>query len=203
MAGVHGHVDMDCTLRMRLGYGSILPWVRRRDGRICAVAGPDSLWLDTPVTLAGRNMAHCASFRVAAGEHVPFALTWQPSHMAAPERADPAAELRQTIRFWRDWAFRCTYEGPHRDAVIRSLITLKALTYTPTGGIVAAATTSLPEDIGGGSATGTTATAGSATPPSPSKPCCAPGTPRRRRPGGPGWSGRSPGIRKTSRSCTA
>jgi len=149
VAGVHGHVDMDCTLRMRLGYGSILPWVRRRDGRICAVAGPDSLWLDTPVTLAGRNMAHCASFRVAAGEHVPFALTWQPSHMAAPERADPAAELRQTIRFWRDWAFRCTYEGPHRDAVIRSLITLKALTYTPTGGIVAAATTSLPEDIGG------------------------------------------------------
>jgi len=147
--GVHGHVDMECTVRLRLGYGAILPWVRRRDGRVSATAGPDSLWLDTPVTLAGRNMAHCASFRVAAGEHVPFALTWQPSHMAAPERADPAAELRQTIRFWRDWAFRCTYEGPHRDAVIRSLITLKALTYTPTGGIVAAATTSLPEDIGG------------------------------------------------------
>jgi GH15 family glucan-1,4-alpha-glucosidase len=147
--GVHGHVDMECTLRLRLGYGAILPWVRRRDGRICAVAGPDSLWLDTPVTLAGRNMAHHASFRVAAGEHVPFVLTWQPSHEDEPERADPAAELSLTSRFWRDWAFRCTYEGPHREAVIRSLITLKALTYAPTGGIVAAATTSLPEDIGG------------------------------------------------------
>ena len=84
---------MECTLRLRLGYGAILPWVRRRDGRICAVAGPDSLWLDTPVTLTGRNMAHHASFRVAAGEHVPFVLTWRPSHEAEPEQADPAAEL--------------------------------------------------------------------------------------------------------------
>jgi GH15 family glucan-1,4-alpha-glucosidase len=149
VAGVHGHVDMDCTLRLRLGYGAVLPWVRRRDGRIAAIAGPDSLWLDTPVTLSGRNMAHHASFRVAAGEQVPFTLTWQPSHEGPPERADPAAELALTTRFWRDWAFRCTYEGPHRDAVVRSLITLKALTYAPTGGIVAAATTSLPEDIGG------------------------------------------------------
>ena len=147
--GVHGHVDMECTLRLRLGYGAIVPWVRRRDGRVCAVAGPDSLWLDTPVTLTGRNMAHHASFRVAAGEHVPFVLTWQPSHEGGPERADPATELGLTTRFWRDWAFRCTYEGPHREAVMRSLITLKALTYAPTGGIVAAATTSLPEDIGG------------------------------------------------------
>ncbi len=147
--GVHGHVDMECTLRMRFGYGSILPWVRRRDGRISAVAGPDSLWLDTPVTLTGRNLAHHASFRVSAGDRVPFVLTWQPSHEGAPERADPEAELAQATRFWRDWAFRCTYEGPHREAVIRSLITLKALTYAPTGGIVAAATTSLPEDIGG------------------------------------------------------
>ena len=147
--GVHGHVDMECTLRMRLGYGAILPWVRRQDGRICAVAGPDSLWLDTPVTLTGRNMAHHASFRVTAGKHVPFVLTWRPSHEGEPERADPAAELSLTTRFWRDWAFRCTYEGPHREAVVRSLITLKALTYAPTGGIVAAATTSLPEDIGG------------------------------------------------------
>jgi GH15 family glucan-1,4-alpha-glucosidase len=147
--GVHGHVDMECTLRMRLGYGAILPWVRRRDGRISATAGPDSLWLDTPVALTGRNMAHHAAFRVAAGEHVPFTLTWQPSHEGAPELADPAAELRLATGFWRDWASRCTYAGPHREAVIRSLITLKALTYAPTGGIVAAATTSLPEDIGG------------------------------------------------------
>jgi GH15 family glucan-1,4-alpha-glucosidase len=147
--GVHGHVDMECTVAMRLGYGSILPWVRRRDGRICAVAGPDSLWLDTPVTLTGRNLAHHGSFRITAGEHVPFMLTWQPSYEGPPERCDAAAVLSEATRFWRAWAFRCTYEGPHRDAVIRSLITLKALTYTPTGGIVAAATTSLPEDIGG------------------------------------------------------
>jgi GH15 family glucan-1,4-alpha-glucosidase len=149
VTGVHGHVDMECTLRMRLGYGSVVPWVRRRDGRICAVAGPDSLWLDTPVALTGRNLAHHASFRVAAGEHIPFVLTWQPSYAGPPEHADAAGELGQATRFWRDWAFRCTYEGPHRDAVVRSLITLKALTYAPTGGIVAAATTSLPEDIGG------------------------------------------------------
>jgi GH15 family glucan-1,4-alpha-glucosidase len=147
--GVHGHVDMECALRLRLGYGAILPWVRRRDGRISATAGPDSLWLDTPITLTGRNMAHQASFRVAAGDHVPFVLTWRLSHEGEPERAAAAAELALTARFWRDWAFRCTYEGPHREAVIRSLITLKALTYAPTGGIVAAATTSLPEDIGG------------------------------------------------------
>jgi GH15 family glucan-1,4-alpha-glucosidase len=147
--GVHGHVDMDFSLRIRLGYGSALPWVRRRDGRISAVAGPDSLWLDTPVPLTGRNLTHCASFRVAAGDRVPFVLTWQPSHESAPQRADPDTELAQTTSFWQDWASRCSYDGPHRDAVIRSLITLKALTYSPTGGIVAAATTSLPEDIGG------------------------------------------------------
>jgi len=147
--GVHGHVEMECTLRIRLGYGSILPWVRRRDGLICAVAGPDALWLDTPVILTGRNMAHAATFRVTAGQRVPFVLTWRPGHEGTPERADPEAGLAQTTGFWRDWVFRCTYDGPHRDAVIRSLITLKALTYAPTGGIVAAATTSLPEDIGG------------------------------------------------------
>jgi GH15 family glucan-1,4-alpha-glucosidase len=147
--GVHGHVDMECVVRLRLGYGAILPWVRRRDGRVSATAGPDSLWLDTPVTLTGHNLAHQASFRVAAGDKVPFVLTWRPSHEGEPARADAADELALTARFWRDWAFRCTYEGPHREAVIRSLITLKALTYAPTGGIVAAATTSLPEDIGG------------------------------------------------------
>ena len=110
--GVHGHVDMASTLRLRLGYGSILPWVRRRDGRISAVAGPDSLWLDTPVALTGRDMAHTAAFRVTAGERIPFVLTWRPGHEDEPERADPDAELAQTAGFWRDWVARCSYDGP-------------------------------------------------------------------------------------------
>src|SRR5262249_45024801 len=147
--GRHGHRDMEGTLRSRLRYGATLPLVRRKNGRVCAVAGPDSLWLDTPVTLTGRDLAHQAAFRVTAGERVPFVLTWRPGHEPAPEQVDADAELARATGFWRDWASRCTYEGPHPDAVIRSLITLKALTYAPTGGIVAAATTSLPEDIGG------------------------------------------------------
>ena len=146
---MHGHVDMECELRMRLGYGSVVPWVRRIDGRIAAVAGPDSLWLDTPVSMTRPQPGAPRHVRVAAGERVPFTLTWQPSHEPPPQRTDPFADLSLASRFWRDWVFRCTYEGQHRDAVIRSLITLKALTYAPTGGIVAAATTSLPEDIGG------------------------------------------------------
>jgi GH15 family glucan-1,4-alpha-glucosidase len=147
--GVHGSVDMGCVLRLRLGYGQIIPWVRRVEGRIVAIAGPDSLWLDSPVPLTGRNMAHHAEFTVSAGERIPFVLTWQPSHESAPEQVHPAHELGLTERFWKDWAAQCTYQGRYREAVIRSLITLKALTYQPTGGIVAAATTSLPEDIGG------------------------------------------------------
>jgi GH15 family glucan-1,4-alpha-glucosidase len=149
VAGVHGSVDMELLLRMRLGYGSIVPWVRRQMGRVVAIAGPDSLWLDTPVPVTGSNMAHRASFTVRAGEQLPFVLTWNPSHLPAPEPVDPAQELELTRDFWHKWVARCTYQGRHRDAVVRSLITLKALTYQPTGGIVAAATTSLPEDIGG------------------------------------------------------
>ena len=147
--GVQGSVTMDCLLRMRLGYGQIIPWVRRVEGRIVAVAGPDSLWLDTPVTLTGRNLAHHATFTVSAGERIPFTLTWMPSHEDAPGACDALDALALSERFWQDWSSRCTYQGTHRDAVVRSLITLKALTYQPTGGIVAAATTSLPEDIGG------------------------------------------------------
>jgi GH15 family glucan-1,4-alpha-glucosidase len=147
--GVHGSVDMELLLRVRLGYGGIVPWVRRRNGRVVAVAGPDSLWFDTPVAVTGSNMAHRASFTVSKGERVPFVLTWNPSHLPAPEPVDPAGELETTRDFWEKWTARCTYQGQYREAVIRSLITLKALTYQPTGGIVAAATTSLPEDIGG------------------------------------------------------
>jgi GH15 family glucan-1,4-alpha-glucosidase len=147
--GLSGSVEMECLARFRLGYGEIIPWVRRLDGRIVAIGGPDALWLDTPVNLAGRNLAHRATFTVAAGERVPFVLTWAPSHEGAPGTADPVTELERTRRFWETWTARCTYQGEHADAVIRSLITLKALTYQPTGGIVAAATTSLPEDLGG------------------------------------------------------
>ena len=147
--GVEGSVDMECLLRIRFGYGQIVPWVRRLGGRIVAVAGPDALWLDTPVQLAGRNLAHRGTFTVLAGERVPFVLSWAPSHAPEPERCDAMTALEETTRFWDEWVSRCTYQGKYREAVVRSLITLKALTYQPTGGIVAAATTSLPEDLGG------------------------------------------------------
>ena len=147
--GVEGTVDMECVLRIRFGYGQIVPWVRRLETQIAAIAGPDSLWLTTPVALAGRDLAHTATFTVTGGERVPFVLGWLPSHQQPPDPVDAPQALAGTRQFWQNWSARCTYRGPHREAVIRSLITLKALTYAPTGGIVAAATTSLPEDIGG------------------------------------------------------
>ncbi len=147
--GIEGAVEMECVLRLRFGYGSVVPWMRRIDHWVKAVAGPDSVWLRTPVRLAGRDMAHEGSFTVRAGEQVPFVLTWRPSHLGAPPVLDAAAALAATSAFWADWVARCTYKGQHRDAVVRSLITLKALTYAPTGGMVAAPTTSLPEDLGG------------------------------------------------------
>jgi GH15 family glucan-1,4-alpha-glucosidase len=147
--GVAGAVRMRSDLRMRFGYGQISPWIQAVDGRTVAVAGPDSLWLDS--TLTPRNAAGRTStdFIIKEGERVAFSLAWHPSHQGSPKVSIPAAALRATEDFWRDWVSRCTYNGPYRDAVVRSLITLKALTYAPTGGIVAAPTTSLPEDIGG------------------------------------------------------
>ena len=147
--GLSGSVDVSCVFRIRFGYGQVTPWVRRVDSRLLAVAGPDSLWLDTPVTLTGRAFAHEATFTVPAGERVPFVLAWVPSHESAPDRCDPLQAAEVTQRYWDEWVSRCTYHGTYREAVIRSLITLKALTFQPTGGIVAAATTSLPEDLGG------------------------------------------------------
>jgi GH15 family glucan-1,4-alpha-glucosidase len=147
--GVHGSVEMECTLRMRFDYGNIIPWVHRSDGRISAAAGPDSIWVDSPIRLTGRDMSHHAAFTVSSGERLPFVLSYLPSHLGEPGRPDPVELLESTTRFWAEWVSRCTYDGQYRDAVVRSLITLKALTYAPTGGIVAAATTSLPEDIGG------------------------------------------------------
>ncbi|MFE6157777.1 glycoside hydrolase family 15 protein [Streptomyces sp. NPDC056486] len=151
--GVSGRVRMRSALRMRFSYGRVVPWVHRiEDGHGCrtaAVAGPDSVWLDGEAETYGRDLTTYSDFTVTSGERVAFALTWQPSHLPPPERTDPEAALAATEEFWREWVAHCTYQGPYREAVVRSLITLKALTYAPTGGIVAAPTTSLPEDIGG------------------------------------------------------
>ena len=147
--GVRGTVRMRTELIVRFDYGSITPWVRREEGGVCAVAGPDTLHLQTPVPLKGEGWTTSGEFEVAAGDEVPFLLTWHPSHEAAPPRIDPLRAIDATAEWWREWARRCTYEGPWREAVVRSLITLKALTYMPTGGVVAAPTTSLPEHIGG------------------------------------------------------
>ncbi len=148
--GLTGSVEMECVLRMRFGYGRVVPWVRRMGDVINAVAGPDSVWLRTPVRLVGHQMVHRASFVVQAGQRVPFVMTWLPSHLPGPPRAfDTTEALAQATDFWTGWAARCSYQGKYRDAVVRSLITIKALTYEPTGGIVAAPTTSLPEDLGG------------------------------------------------------
>ncbi|GHG70906.1 glycoside hydrolase family 15 protein [Streptomyces griseocarneus] len=149
--GVSGSVEMLSVLRLRFDYGDIVPWIRRTDGHRVAVAGPDSVWLrsEPPVHTYGEDFSTRSEFTVEAGETVAFVLTWHPSHEARPRLVDPHESLRHSLEDWREWASRCRYRGPHREAVIRSLITLKALTYAPTGGIVAAPTTSLPEEIGG------------------------------------------------------
>ncbi|TRV74509.1 glycoside hydrolase family 15 protein [Streptomyces sp. 130] len=149
--GVSGTVEMSSVIRLRFDFGSIVPWMRRSDGHRVAVAGPDSAWLrsEPPVKTWGQQFSTCSSFTVSEGEKVAFVLTWHPSHSPRPERVDPHAALENTLTDWAEWSARCKYRGPYRDAVIRSLITLKALTFGPTGGIVAAPTTSLPEEIGG------------------------------------------------------
>ncbi|PJE95175.1 glucoamylase [Streptomyces carminius] len=147
--GVSGRVPMRSALRMRFSYGQIVPWVHKVDGRTVAVAGPDSVWVDSEVDTYGENLTTYADFTVAPGDRVAMTISWQPSHNGPPPLADPEAALAATEEFWRGWVAHCTYHGPYREAVVRSLITLKALTYGPTGGIVAAPTTSLPEHIGG------------------------------------------------------
>ncbi|TLP59832.1 glycoside hydrolase family 15 protein [Microbispora tritici] len=147
--GLSGTVEMSTEIRIRFDYGRIVPWVRRTGGHLHAVGGPDSVWIHSPVHLQGGDYRHEATFSVSAGERVPFMFTWHPSHHPEPERIDPLEQLRETVAMWEAWSSRCGYRGPWRDAVVRSLITLKALTYSPTGGIVAAPTTSLPEHLGG------------------------------------------------------
>ncbi|SDK21917.1 Glucoamylase (glucan-1,4-alpha-glucosidase), GH15 family [Nonomuraea maritima] len=147
--GLSGTVDMTTELCIRFDYGRIVPWVRAVGGRLRAIGGPDSVWIDTPVPLDGDGHRHAAAFPVAAGERRAFVFAWQPSHEPEPHRMDPGEQLTKTRTFWAEWASRCQATGPWRDAVVRSLITLKGLTYSPTGGIVAAPTTSLPEHLGG------------------------------------------------------
>lgn len=149
VVGVRGAVRMAMELTIRFDYGSVVPWVRRRDGGIRATAGPETLYCRTPVELHGEGLHTTAHFTVTAGQRVPFELIWCATHRPEPQSRDPERSLRETEGWWREWSGRCTFQGEWREAVQRSLITLKALTYAPTGGIVAAATTSLPEHIGG------------------------------------------------------
>ncbi|HEY6068163.1 MAG TPA: glycoside hydrolase family 15 protein [Gaiellaceae bacterium] len=147
--GTRGHVDMTSELVMRFDYGNIVPWVRRVDGGRIAVAGPDALCFRTPVEHRGENMRTIGEFTVRKGERVPFVLTWYASNERPPRPIDAEDALADTLEYWDAWADRCAYKGRWRDEVHQSLTVLKALTYAPTGGIVAAATTSLPEKIGG------------------------------------------------------
>jgi GH15 family glucan-1,4-alpha-glucosidase len=147
--GIRGRVPMRMELTIRFDYGSIVPWVRHIGGALHAIAGPDSIWLRTPVPVRGENWTTLADFTVAEGERAPFMLTWHASHRPAPRRIDPIRALGDTEAWWGEWASGVDYQGGWQDAVIRSLLTLKALTYAPTGGIVAAPTTSLPEQLGG------------------------------------------------------
>jgi GH15 family glucan-1,4-alpha-glucosidase len=147
--GLTGRVRMTMDLRFRFGYGEVIPWVRMIDGVLQAVSGPDQVSLHTPVTLTGEGPATTASFDVEAGECVPFVLVWSQSHEAPPGAPDPLQQLEETERYWTKWASQHSYTGEHRSIVLRSLLTLKALTYAPTGAIVAAPTTSLPEAVGG------------------------------------------------------
>jgi GH15 family glucan-1,4-alpha-glucosidase len=134
---------------MRFDYGRIVPWVRREEGGLSAVAGPESLRLHAPVELVNETYATHARFGISAGERRAFTLTWSPSFQRAPQPPDAGRALKATEAWWRAWSERHEGRGPWRDATRRSLITLKALTYGPTGGIVAAPTTSLPERLGG------------------------------------------------------
>src|SRR4030088_2009879 len=148
--GVRGSVQMRSELVIRFDYGHVVPWVRRVEDSRLAVAGPDALCFRTPAHTRGENMRTISEFTIEEGERVPFVLTWYPSHEDPPERIDPDVALADTESFWRDWNAKCTIELPTewRDLLHRSLMVLKTLTYAPTGGIIAAPTTSLPEWIG-------------------------------------------------------
>jgi GH15 family glucan-1,4-alpha-glucosidase len=148
--GTRGRVPMCTELILRFGYGAIVPWVSRlEDGALRAIAGPDMMVLQTPVQLSGVGMTTVGSFVIYKDETIPFALSYYPSHKPLHVSFDPTTALHDTETFWQEWSAKCRPAGPWSDVVLRSMITLKALTYAPTGGMVAAPTTSLPEQLGG------------------------------------------------------
>ncbi len=148
--GERGQVDMHLELVLRFGYGCTRPWVTRvEDTTLRAVAGPDMVVLRSPFRLRGEDFRTVGKFTVKEGDRLPFVLSYAPSHLPLPEPVDHERALEECETFWRDWTSRSQTKGPHSDAIRRSLITLKALTYAPSGGIVAAPTTSLPEQPGG------------------------------------------------------
>lgn len=147
--GVRGRVDMAMKMLIRFEYGEVIPWVRHYDGGIVATAGPDALILRSDVETHGENLATVADFTVQEGDRVAFVLTWFPSNLEPPKAIKSDTALRRTEKYWREWSGECHIDSPWEEAVKRSLLVLKGLTYEPTGGIVAAATTSLPEALGG------------------------------------------------------
>ena len=147
--GMRGRVPMNMELVVRFDYGATVPWVQRHVDCLSLVAGPDALCLRTPVQTAGRDFRTVAEFTVVPGQRIPFVLSWHASHRRRPRPVDAERALHDTSSWWSDWSRQCSYRGPWRDAVVRSLIMLKALTYRPTGGVLAALTTSLPEQLGG------------------------------------------------------
>ncbi|MFO7303518.1 MAG: glycoside hydrolase family 15 protein [Acidobacteriota bacterium] len=149
VVGRRGRVAMRTDLVLRFDYGWTVPWVRRENHGYVAIAGPDTLHITADVPLRGENMHTVGEFTICEGETRALAITWHRSHDVQATSINPVQALDATERWWTRWAAQCTYDGPWRPAVMRSLITLKALTYAPTGGIVAAPTTSLPEALGG------------------------------------------------------
>jgi len=149
VVGREGHVPMRMQLVIRFDYGSIVPWVRRTETGIRAIAGPDLLEICTPLKMHGENLTTIAEFEVSAGGRIPLVMSWQASHENPQCTGEPEKLLHDTEQWWKEWSGRCTYQGPYQKQVVTSLLALKALTYAPTGGVVAAATTSLPEKIGG------------------------------------------------------
>ena len=147
--GLTDAVPMRMELVLRFDYGSVVPWVQREEKSLNAIAGPDAVTLTSPVKTRGEHCTTVADFVVRKGERIPFMLMWHPSHEPAPAAPDAESAARETEDWWREWTSRCHIDGEWREAVVRSLITLKALTYAPTGGIIAAPTTSLPERLGG------------------------------------------------------